>query len=360
MRNCFAALLLIAIALPLGAGLASGTPLKRRNAASAEPLAGVETIFGELRAPDGHRLRTLLTRPEGARRRLPAIYFVQWLSCDTVEIGQTTDGWAQMMRILVQDSGMVVMRLDKAGAGDSEGVCSELDYETELAHHKLALQSLIQSPWIDRERIFVFGASMGANFAPLLANGEHVRGVAVWGGGAQSWFERQLGFERRALELSNTSGAEIDRRIRILSRVYSAVLLDGSRPADLASRDPDFAAAWQLATGAESDTQFGRSIVFHQQAQAQQWARAWETLNAPILVLYGENDWYDSVESVELIGSIVNRSTSGRAEVRILPGVDHHFTRYRSKQDAFTSTGGVPDAKAAMDILLPWLKRHAE
>lgn len=258
-------------------------PLARRNQESSEALAQVETRFGELATPGNYRLRTIVTRPEGTRRRLPAIYFVQWLSCDTVEIGRDNDGWTQVLRALVSESGMVVMRLEKAGVGDSEGgPCSALDYETELAHNRLALHALQQHRWVDRRRIFVFGASMGANFAPLLANGERVRGVAVWGGGAQTWFERQLGFERRSLELGGATGAEIDARMRILSRIYSAILLRQASLEDLSESDPQLAAEWNLVTGSEGSTQFGRPIAFHQQAQAQHWAAAWAALDVPV------------------------------------------------------------------------------
>lgn len=78
------------------------------------------------------------------------------------------------------------------------------------------------------------------------------------------------------------------------------------------------------------------------------------------LAIFGELDWYEDRASVDLIGSIVNRETPGRAEVHIIPGLDHHFTRYRSRAAAFSGDGGEPDANAAMEVLLPWLSRHAE
>jgi pimeloyl-ACP methyl ester carboxylesterase len=339
----------------------AGEVLPRRNAASAEPLAGIETSFGDLETAEGYRLRTIVTRPNGSRQRIAAVYFVQWLSCDTVEIGRTEDGWTQMLRSLVSDSGMVVMRLEKAGVGDSEGEpCSALDYESELAHHRLAVERLRRHRWVDPRRVFVFGASMGANMAPLVAQGQRVRGIAVWGGGAQSWFERQLGFERRALELSGASGAEIDQRMRALARVYSALLLERMDLAQMEAAAPELATAWrEWATGTEGATQFGRPMVFHQQAQARHWGSAWETVDVPVLALFGEHDWYEDPVGVELIGAIVNRRSRGRAEVHIVPGIDHHFARYPTRSAAFTGAGGTPDAAAVMSILLPWLRQRA-
>jgi dienelactone hydrolase len=351
--------MLIALFMLATSVAVADTPLPRHNSAGIEPLERLETRFGELATPRGHRLRTIVTRPEGVRRRLPAVYFVQWLSCDTIEIGRGNDGWTQMLTTLVRDSGMVVMRLDKAGVGDSEGDCSALDYETELADHRLALQSLYRNRWVDPNRVFVFGASMGANFAPLVAEDARVRGVAVWGGGAQSWFERQLGFERRALQWSGASGAEIDARMRVLSRVYAALLLDRRRLSDVAATDSGLAEAWGSATGADGETQFGRPLLFHQQAQTRNWAQAWEQLDTPVLALFGEYDWYEDAAGVELIGAVVNRRRPGAAEIHIVPGLDHHFTRYRSREDAFREVNGEVDSRAVTDILLPWLATHA-
>ena len=335
--------------------------LARQNAASIEPLNEVETGYGEIQTLEGYRLRTIATRPADARGRLPAIYFVQWLSCDTVEIGPSNDGWTQMLRSLVSDSGMVVVRLEKAGVGDSEGgPCVDLDYETELAHHRLALRAAREHRWVDRRRVFVFGASMGANMAPLLAAEAPVRGVAVWGGGAQSWFERQLGFERRSLELRGATGSEIDARMRDLSRFYSALLVDQLSLSEITARNRSLRQMWPSLAGVEGETQFGRPVRFHQQAQARHWAAAWAAIDAPVLAMFGEYDWYEDPAGVQLIGSIANARSPASGEVRIFEGLDHHFMRYRSQADAFVDSGGEPDPTEVMELLLPWLRRHAQ
>jgi hypothetical protein len=52
---------------------------------------------------------------------------------------------------------------------------------------------------------------------------------------------------------------------------------------------------------------------FHQQAQKQDWAAAWGRVNAPVLVLYGEYDWYEDAAAHALIA---NRKQQGRGEIQ--------------------------------------------
>src|SRR6185436_14557731 len=121
-------------------------------------------------------------RPAGARRPLPAILFVQWLSDSTIELPESADdGWSRMMKRVAGESGLVMMRTEKRGVGDSEGgPCSRLDYLTELSDHRDALAHLLRMHIVDRRRIVVFGASMGANYAPLVAADQAVAGVITW------------------------------------------------------------------------------------------------------------------------------------------------------------------------------------
>ena len=147
--------LMLAICLPLAA-VAESTltgDLPRRDGKPLEEIAGVDSRYGVLEAAGGRRLRTILTRPAGTTGPLPAILFVQWLSCDSIELpAKQQDGWSRMLRRLAQESGMAMMRTEKAGVGDSEGDCAALDYETELADHRAALAALKRSPDVDPDR----------------------------------------------------------------------------------------------------------------------------------------------------------------------------------------------------------------
>jgi pimeloyl-ACP methyl ester carboxylesterase len=322
-----------------------------------ESLAGVDTEFGVVSAGES-RLRTIVTRPSGATGRQPALLFVPWLSCNTVEVSPTAKGgWSVMLRRVVTESTLLVMRVDKSGVGDSVGVpCERLDYETELAQYRAALAALRARPDVDPQRVFVYGASMGSNYAPLVAADQDVAGVIVWGGGAFSWFERMLRFERNAIELGGASPAAVAGEVEARARYFSRYLLDGASPADIASRDPALGAVWSRIVGTSATAHYGRPFAFHQQAQRQNWAGAWARVRAPVLVLSGEFDWFESRDSARLIADVANARAPGSATFVELAGIDHHFTRYPTRAAAFAEKGGVEAADEAVRVILPWLR----
>ena len=91
-----------------------------------------------------------------------------------------------------------MVRVDRAGSGDSEGpACHELDYDTELAHYRSALDAtLARHDWLYRDRVVVYGSSLGATLAPLVSQGRKVAGVMVQGGGAVTYLERLIAFDK--------------------------------------------------------------------------------------------------------------------------------------------------------------------
>src|SRR5262249_23909177 len=155
------------------------------------------------------------------------ILFVQWLSCDSIELpASAKGGWSNMMRRVAQESGMVMARTEKRGVGDSEGgPCSALDYETELADHRRALEALKASDFVDPRPLVVLGASMGGPYPPRAAVPQPVAGIVTWGAGARTWFERMLLFERNHRDLTGTNASNDE--MKAVSAFLYAYLVEG-------------------------------------------------------------------------------------------------------------------------------------
>lgn len=320
---------------------------------AAERVPGVQAEPVVIRTADRAQLRGVLTRPEGARGRLPAILFIGWLSCNTVAIpAEKPDGWAVMLARVARDSGAMLLRVDKRGVGGSTGDCSRLDYDTEAADYAAALAWLRARPDVEPGRIVLFGGSMGSNIAPLIAASHGpVAGVLVWGGGARTWAERTRNFERARVDLGGTApgdrAAEVTRRNRAIERV----IVKGTSP----SNDPALAADWARLAQAKPEGMYGRPLAFHRQAQRANWVAAWGRVRAPVLATIGANDWFEDPGGVLLIAETV-KGTGGQADAAVVPGLDHHFERYPDLNAAFAGKGGAIDPEPFLRVALPWLR----
>ena len=95
-------------------------------------------LYGWTEDSRGERLRTLITRPNNAAGKVPAIFFVGWLSCDSVEYpdADTNDGFGILLRRLIEQSGYAAVRMDKPGVGESQGDCSKADFIEELSGYQ--------------------------------------------------------------------------------------------------------------------------------------------------------------------------------------------------------------------------------
>ena len=321
-------------------------------------LAGIDTEYGVVPAAGGARLRTIVTKPAGRTGRLPAVFFVPWLSCDSVDFAaDSTDGWSLMLKQLITQSNMLWERVDKSGVGDSTGTpCAELDYETELGQYQAAYTAMTQRPDVDPAHVVIFGGSMGATYAPLIAADRKVAGVIVWGGGARTWFERMLAFERHALELGGTDPVRLSAEVSARARFFARYLLQGESPEAIAHSDPELGKVWSRLVGTSGNLHYGRPLAFHQQAQRQNWPAAWARVQAPVLAMYGEYDWFESRDAVSLIADIVNRERPGSAQFKEIAALNHHFTRYPSRVAAYHEQDGVPDPSEFVKTVLAWLR----
>src|SRR5438874_6515946 len=129
-----AAIMLLALAAALCAD-----ELPRKAKTPRETYPNVDVVYDSVTAPDGKRLRTIITKPRNAKGKLPVIFVAGWLSCDSVEApADTKDATGLVFRGLAQLPEFVLFRLDKQGVGDSEGVCGDTDFESEVDGYKAA------------------------------------------------------------------------------------------------------------------------------------------------------------------------------------------------------------------------------
>lgn len=253
-------------------------------------------VHDETIVSGGVRLRLLVTAPKNTPA--PAIVIVQGVSTESIDFG--ADPAAPLFALVRawNDRGFATVRIEKRGAGDSEGETGGFD--DELADAREALIASSAHPAIDRERIVLFGHSVGGMIAPILAREGIARAIAVYGTSSLRWYACLEASARRQLALRGVAPDEIDRRL-----------------SDLRSLP------W-----------YYRSQAFHRELDAVDLEAAWRTVDRPLLVLHGEHDYVVSREEHERIAALVPG-----AELVELPGLDHLFTRHGDAAASLASYG---------------------
>lgn len=346
------------------AALRSGEPATLRIVRGEEPFAvrvvfdamplddmpGVEFSYEEIRNPrSGARQRVIVSRPRAVAKRLPAVFFIPWLSCDSVEAAPGARGGIEtLLYRIASESGLVLMRVEKPGVGDSEGVCSETDLDTELAGNRSAFDALKKHRWVDPARIVAMGQSFAGGLLPLVAPREETRGYLFLNSWVRTWLERLLEFERRRLEAAGLSAGDVSTRMRRLAELYGLMLEGGLTPAEAIRRKPALGLVWEDAPA----HQYGRPIRFLQQLQATNVSAAWEKVDRPTLAVFGEADLVMSRSDHERVVALVNRNTPGAAQLLTVPGMDHGLS-------APLPGGGEGLPELVATTVLNWLRRVA-
>ena len=323
-----------------------------------EEIEGLDSYYSVIDAPDGSRLRSIITRPAGTRGRLPAIFVVQWVSCDSVEFTRP-GAWLDVYRGVAQRSGLAMLRIERAPTGDSEGPpCYEFDYDTELAHYRYAFDQFLASPHVDPKRIVIMGNSLGATMAPLVAHGKNIIGITIASGGALTYFERMLYFDRQALERSGGDPREIHPRLLEQARFHVEYLLNGKTPEQISAENPALGEVWKRIPHTGDGVHYGRPYAYHHQAARKNFSGAWAEIEAPILVVFNSFDQYESRKGAEVIVEIVNRLRPNTARYVELPMMEHSFYLFPSADSAYLRERGrgVAAPEPAILAILTWLR----
>lgn len=314
-----------------GAPVSLAARVERRP---AERIAGAEVRYDEI-VSRGARLRVIVTRPEGAVKS-PAMLFIQGISCESIDHGGRPR--APLVRFIERwsEAGLVTMRLEKRGVGDSEGEgCEREGFDGEVEDVKAALRALAGYAFVDARGIFVFGHSVGGMIAPLLAPLGVIRGSVVLGTSAARWLDCVEASTRRQLRLRGATADDSERTARIERAAIERAIQDPS------------------ANGVVG----GRGGAFHRELQAKDLTRAWAEVNHPLLVLYGEHDWVVSEEEHAAITRIVNDRRPGGAEMQTLAGLDHLMTRHGSLDESLRSYGAGELDPAVAEVSSAFVRR---
>jgi dienelactone hydrolase len=301
---------------------------------------GYEVIYSFVTS-HGARLRTIITRPKVGGRH-PAVLLLQGgHTCFSIDnpVGEPF-GFTRIARDLARH-GYVTMRVERPGCGDSEGgPLRDVDFETELDGCMEALRALKNLGYVDPDRVFLFGHSMGGIMAPLIAVEVPVRGIAVYGTTAETWFESVIGQRRRLASLDGTDPAEVDREILDQTRFWYPLTVEKKTPLEIRAQGAGSSKrVWdQWVTG--DKYVFDRHYSFYHQIADRNLAAAWAKIAARpshprVLALWGTSDWLSTRAQSAWIAEVVNRAKPGAGSFVALDAVDHFFLRAATPEESY-------------------------
>lgn len=305
---------------------------------------------------DGRHLRTITTVPQGSGRR-PAVLFIQWLSCGTLEIpGKSTEATDSLFKSFANSDKVIFVRVERPGTGDSEGgPCVDLTLEEELNAYRSALAQLKQRPDVDANKIFLLGLSLGSSLAPVVGEGQNIAGYMVSGACTQTWFEHMLDIERRRLKFEGTSPSEVVVAIKKFTKFYEKYLIEKMTPKQIEEAHPDLRGLWYDSP----EHQYGRPAKFYMSVQDLNIEGAWEKVNVPVLVVFPELDWIMSRTDHQRIVDIVNARRPGLATFVSMEGLGHSLDRFKSIEDAYQFKDPVIDG-TPNPVFLQWLDKQLQ
>jgi pimeloyl-ACP methyl ester carboxylesterase len=259
-----------------------------------EQLPNTVFEYGHLSIADGIRLRTIVSQPAATTAPVPAVLFLQGGGCSSIDVPWASpEIWPYSLISAIAARGFVTMRVDKPGAGESEGPpCAEGGFHAELAGYRAALLQLMEDPAVDPRRVFLFGDSLGGFVAPLLANETRVAGISAYG------------------------------TIAFTPTGYP-----------------------------------GRSDLFFREIADVDILVAWGRIDVPVQLLHGTFDAVSTASDHAKIAAIVNGAHPGLAVHREFEGVDHCGTRQETAESGRDNCGGGAQVPELIDVVLDFIDK---
>jgi len=318
---------------------------------------GVSTFYNGFKTSDGAHLRTVLSFRENLSGPLPVVALIQWVSC-----GIVTDNMVPELKTVMEALPVAIFRVERGSDGDSEGLaCQELDYNTEIRHYVEAILDIANNPEVDPSNIYLYGSSLGSTVAPLVGQklkqeGLQVAGLMIQGGGAVTYVERMINFDRQYLE--RRDGREFENIQEEMSdRILfqSEYLIKGRHPDEIAKDSPAMKRVRDNTLGLNPTNHYGRPFAWHQQAAKQDFLEAWLEVSAPSLIAFAEFDQFEGRHGHKMIVQVLNRVTPGLAKYVELENINHFNDLHTDIDQAYFRAEGTPAIDVLAAELVKWL-----
>jgi uncharacterized protein len=299
-----------------------------------EQSPNYETIYEECAFNKGY-LRLIINKPLGDGP-FPTIFFIPGYSCYSLDnIGKHPYG--QIVQLLAEQ-GFAVVRTEKSGEGDNLNTpdCRSIGFHTEVNGFEAGLIKTKTLPYVDDNNLYIFGHSLGAMQAPLIASRQTVKGVIVEGTSGDTWFEYILAMFRFQNPITGMDYADNEDLIQQAIPLLYEYLILKKTPAELAQNAKYNSILKDLMQYNGKDLIWDRHYSYWQELQDFNQADAWKNTDAYALILRGSGDFEAfSNEQHQAIADLINHYHPGKADFVVLPNTDHAFCKSNTPKDSF-------------------------
>ncbi|NEM98376.1 alpha/beta hydrolase family protein [Pontibacter burrus] len=324
-----------------------------------------EVIYDEVALANNGYSRAIMKKPKG-KGIFPAVFFIQGFTCYSLDNMPEHDTQRRLIDGLVQ-KGYAVFRMEKPGMGDSMGTkpCQDIGYNEELAAFAAGLKKLKSYDFVDQNNVFLFGHSLGATTAPLIAMDNKVKGIMTYGATGKPWLEYMIELGREQHPIIGVDYVQIDEDQKIAIPLLYEFMVQKKTPALLAQNEK-YKDYMQTYFGWQGDERiFGRHYTYLQELYDVPVNKSWKEADAYVLSMFGEADVQAiDADGAKIIADVVNSYHPGKAEYKFIPATDHTFVKSGS-QKAYSrmQNDGTYDTFMAdnfnyelVDILDAWMK----
>jgi len=223
--------------------------------------------------------------------------------------------------------GVATLRLDDRGAGGSAGDADAATAEDTAADTRAALEFLRGRRDVDARRLGLVGHSYGGEIAPMVAAEDPSLAAVVLLAGPGRTFRETMRYQLRY---------RIENDPTIPARDRDAVLADAMR---------------QQQKNVEASTAAWRRSI--QDRDPLPTARR---LRMPVLILHGLTDRAVDPEDAALLERAIREGGNPKVEVRLFPGVNHHFQHDPvGAREGYQKLPTQDLAPEVLDALCSWL-----
>lgn len=301
-----------------------------------ESYEGIDVLYDHVKMEEG-LLRSIVTRPAGAQGPAPSVYILQGYDCGSIDLPFSPDSDLARLVRHFSSLGFVTYRVEKAGVGDSQGApCREAGFHMETEGFLRGLRRLKQYEFVDLDRVYLLGLSMGGIWAPLLAARDPVAGVMVYGTIGKPWVEYMEENSRRQALLQGRDYDAIEESLKEGRALWHYLLTEKMSPAEIVSQHPELRqlVAGEAGSANDLDHFYGRHYRFIQELNEINIARQWLHVEAPVLAMWGRGDYVSSRGDHQLVVDIVNRHHPDQASF-VEVDADHWFNAATSFKESY-------------------------